>query len=114
MLHHRLGTSSGSVMSFIQFYPGVICSCDTFIPRCLGETVTHSHEPGSPGTLRASADFGTKVTRPSVTGHRSPAAEKISCEDKEPYKVYSGVVFAQQQQGPGPGPRIPIRCAGGR
>ena len=56
--------------------------------------MTHSHEPGSPGTLRASADFGAKVTRPSVTGHWPPAAEKISCEDKEPYKVYSGVMFA--------------------
>ena len=51
--------------------------------------MTHSHEPGSPGTLRASADFGTKVTRPSVTGHWPPAAEKICCEDKEQYKVYS-------------------------
>ena len=59
----------------------------------------------------APANFGTKVTRPSVTGHwphhaACSAGEKISCEDKEPYKVYSGVIFAHHRS------RIPIRCGG--
>ena len=107
-----------------EFY-AVILELSVRVAPLLHGTVAGRHrDTFTPAGTRccaspAPANFGTKVRRPSVTGHWPPAAcstgEKISCEDKEPYKVYSGVIFAHHRSSSsGRGPEYLSGVAGPR